>query len=179
LGDFGAESKDEALSVYIASSLLGELREEAGSCLERERANILTGYVAATEEGGAAVIAVNRIAAEVDTTSSAVHFSFSPLTFDSVRQELARRKDGQIIVGWAHHHPVPCGRDCLMTVPACKTENVFFSIADRTVHRSGFAAPYMVAFVAGKGAYRRADDPLIRAYAWRDGLIRESAFRTI
>ena len=178
LSDFGIteRARHEPFSLFICSRLFSELREESANSLERERANFLTGHLAQEPEGPVAVVALDRIPADVDTTSSAVHFSFSPLTFQSARQELERRGTDQRIVGWAHNHPPQCGRECLMTIPACKTENVFCSIADRSVHRASFAAPYMVAFIAGKGAHRGPDDPLVRAYQWRAGLIRESTF---
>jgi len=178
LSDFGIPDceQQKPFSVWISSSLFDELREESATCLDHERADFLTGHIVQVPNGNVAVVLLDRIAANVDTKSSAVHISFSPLTFQAVRQELERRSTNQVITGWSHNHPPPCGRECLMTIPACKTENVFMSVADRTVHRSGFAAPYMVAFITGKGAHRRADDSLIRAYRWRGGRIRETRF---
>ena len=60
-----------------------------------------------------------------------------------------------------------------MTIPACGTDNVAFSMNDRIVHRSAFGRPYMVALVSGKGSGRRADDPSLGAYGWQRGRICE------
>ena len=165
-------------SLAVASKLLADLAEASANSLEEERADFLTGYVVKDGAGAAAVIVLDRIPAEAATTKSIVHFGFSPQTFAAAQRVLDERGSGQSIVGWCHNHPPPCGRKCLMTVPACATANVFFSVADRTVHRRGFGNPYMVALVAGKGAHRRADDPVFRAFGWRNGMIRERSFTT-
>jgi hypothetical protein len=44
------------------------------------------------------------------------------------------------------------------------------------VHRAGFAAPYQVALVCAKDAERRADDPILTAYGWKDGTIEKVPF---
>jgi hypothetical protein len=89
---------------------------------------------------------------------------------------MAERQDGTTICGWHHNHPPPCGGECLMIVPACKTETVFFSTDDRLVHRTSFPAPYMVALVSGKESEKRADQPGVRAYGWQDSLVKERGF---
>jgi hypothetical protein len=170
---------EESVCVLASSRLLEELRVASGNSLDHERADILTGYLLREPSGRrAATVLLERIPAEADTSSSPVHISFSPTTFEAVRKEHERRNNGQEILGWHHNHPPPCGRDCLQTLPACNTENLFFSVADRAVHRASFHAPYMVGLVSGKGAQRRADDPVIRAYGWRNGVICERPFDT-
>jgi hypothetical protein len=166
----------DLFSLTIAAGLLDELRAASADCLERERADFLTGDLIQGPDGHVSVALLDRIPADVETTSSAVHFGFSGKTFDAARRELERRATGQMILGWHHNHPPPCARQCLMTVPTCGTDNVFFSIADRVVHRRGFVSPYMVALVTGKVPQRRADDPGVRAFGWSDGVIRERAF---
>ena len=156
--------------------MLAGLRAASAECLERERADFLTGYLVHESEGRVSVALLDRTPATAEKTSSAVHFEFSGKTFDAARREVERRANGQVILGWHHNHPPPCGRQCLMTIPACGTENVFFSVADRIVHRCGFVSPYMVALVTGKVRHRPADDPAVRAFGWSDGVIVERAF---
>jgi hypothetical protein len=163
-------------SIFVASRLAADLCAESAGSLEEERADFLTGCVVRDRTGTASVVVLDRIAAETDTTRSLVHFGFSAQTFAAAQQALVARGTDQVIVGWHHSHPPPCGKACLMTIPACATDYVFFSVADRTVHRRGFWRPYMVALVSGKGANRRADDPIVRAYGWRNALIRERTF---
>jgi hypothetical protein len=91
-------------------------------------------------------------------------------------QNLNRYGEGRIPVGWHHHHPPPCGRRCPADAAACDATSVFFSVDDRAVHRAYFTSPYMIALVSGKGPGRRLEDPLQRAYGWKDGMIREIAF---
>ena len=178
--DFGIETLpdgEDSVCVLASSRLLEELREASGNSLETERADVLTGYLLREPAGSrVAALLLERIPAEADTSSSSVHIAFSPTTFEAVRKEHERRNDGQAILGWHHNHPPPCGRECLQTLPACSTENLFFSVADRAVHRASFGAPYMVGLVSGKGAQRRADDPVVRAYGWRHGVICERSF---
>lgn len=170
------ERKDRRSSVLLASGLVEDLKAISADSLEEERADFLTGYVVRHANGATSVVVLDRIAADTETTQSLVHFGFSAQTFAAAQRALAARGGDQVMVGWSHNHPPPCGRKCLMIVPACRTENVFFSVADRAVHRTGFSNPYMVALVWGKGANRRVDDPILRAYGWRHGLIRERTF---
>jgi proteasome lid subunit RPN8/RPN11 len=165
-------------SIWISSELIDELREECRTCLDRERADFLAGDLVQGPHGRVAAILKSRVPAEKETGSSLVHFSFSAETFQAAESELRRRGSDQVLLGWAHNHPPPCGRTCLMTVPPCRTDNVSFSLQDRIVHRSAFGRPYMVGVVSGKGAGRRADDPVIRAYGWRRGRICERRLAT-
>jgi hypothetical protein len=164
------------MSVRVAAGLVEELRRESAGSLDRERADFLVGDLLLTGHGHVVVSLVDRIPADIDTDGSLVHFSFSPRTFQAAQHELERRGTDQVILGHHHNHPPACGHQCLMTTPACSTDNVFFSIDDRVVHRSAFGRPYMVALVSGKGAERRADDPVMKAYGWRRGRICETAW---
>jgi hypothetical protein len=164
---------DASVTVAVSPTLLAELREASANSLDRERADFLVGYLIQEPNGKVVVVLRNRIPAETEAGSSLVHFSFAPRTFQAAQRMLEERWSDQAILGWHHNHPPPCGRKCLMTVPACGTENVLFSVDDRVVHRSAFSRPYMVALVSAKGATRRADDPVMRAYGWQRGFIRE------
>jgi len=176
-GALGIEADGRRADIWVSSKLLEELRESAVKNLDRERAHFLTGRL--LKEGGRGVVALSgRIAAEIESGSSAVHFGFSPQTFAAARREAERRNDGLTVLAWAHNHPPPCRFDCLGVAPPCASDNVFFSVADRSVHRAGFSAPYAAALVAAKGAGRRADDPEFRAYGWRGGVIVEKGFFT-
>jgi hypothetical protein len=175
LSGLGIDAAGRQPDVWISAPLLAELRGSAAANLGCERAHFLAGRVV-TEHGKPAVVLSDGFPAEIATGSSATHFGFSPGTFAAASREAQRRNDGLAILGWAHNHPPSCRRDCLAVVPPCKSENLFFSGPDRAVHRAGFSAPYAVALVAGKAAGRRADDPEIRAYGWRDGVIVEKSF---
>lgn len=162
--------------IVMARPLLAQLREEAADSLEKERANILTGHLVKDPAMGQAVVVLGKIPAETDTAGSRAHFAFSPLTFLSIQQDLALRANGEIIVGWWHNHPPPCGGECRLIIPPCKTSTVFFSSADRAVQRSSFPDPYMVAFVSGKGERKGPHDPETRSFGWKNGQIAEREF---
>jgi hypothetical protein len=174
--DHQEERGADAMSVRVAADLVEELRRESANSLDHERADFLVGDLLLTDNGHVIVSLIDRIPAETETEGSLVHVSFSPRTFHAAQEELDRRGAGHVILGHHHNHPPSCGRKCLMTIPACATDNVFFSIDDRVVHRSAFSRPYMVALVSGKGAERRADDPVMKAYGWRRGRICEKAW---
>jgi hypothetical protein len=173
LTNHGPDRPAGAMSVRVDADLVEELRTESANSLDRERADFLIGNLVLDTNGHVVVSLVDRIPADVRTDGSLVHFSFSPQTFQAAQHELERRGADHVILGHHHNHPPACGRKCLMTIPACSTNNVFFSIDDRIVHRSAFSRPYMVALVSGKGADRRADDPVMKAYGWRRGRIGE------
>jgi proteasome lid subunit RPN8/RPN11 len=173
-GDAKREAgSDDSISMRVSSDLLAELCEASASSLDRERADFLVGRLVQEPDGRATVVLLTRIPAGADTGSSLVHFSFSPQTFQAAQRELERRGSEDMILGWHHNHPPPCGHQCLMTIPPCRTDNVAFSMNDRIVHRSAFGRPYMVALVSGKGPGKRADDPVLRAYGWQRGRISE------
>jgi len=173
-------AEQQPLAIMIRQPLLTQLHQEAANSLEQERANILTGHLVkdpALEKP--VIIILSKITAETDTAASRNHFAFSPLTFQSIQHELSVRANGEIIVGWWHNHPPPCGQECRLIVPPCQSRTVFFSSADRAVHRSSFITPYMVALVSGKGAGRGPHDPETSAYGWQGGQIVEREFHVI
>lgn len=169
----------DQIDVRVSSDLIAELREVSSHSLDRERADFLVGQLVQQRDGRTAVELSSRIPAGADVGSSLIHFSFSPQTFQIAQRELDRRLDGGVILGWHHNHPPPCGHQCLLTVPACSTDNVAFSIDDRIVHRSAFSHPYMVGLVSGKGSEKRADDPVLRVYGWQRGRICELPWSVI
>jgi len=173
LADQNSERHVETMTVRVAADLVEELRNESANSLDRERADFLVGHLVLADNGHVVVSLVDRIPAVTETEGSLVHVSFAPRTFQAAQQELEQRGTDQVILGHHHNHPPMCGRKCLMTIPACSTDNVFFSVDDRVVHRSAFSRPYMVALVSGKGAERRADDPVMKAYGWQRGRICE------
>jgi len=159
--------------VFVSSELLQELKAETASSLERERADALTGRLVVDANQRAAVVITGRIPFPDSADASATHYAFTPEAFKEVQREHQRRDDDQSLAGWHHNHPPPCGRDCLAHVPACKTATVFLSADDRAVFRASFAAPYHVGLVSGKGSERRPEDPVVRAYGWRDAVLEE------
>lgn len=158
-------------ALYVSKSVIAELREATVRSLYVERADILTGRVIQDPDGSVAVLVTGRVPATVEAEGTAASFRFSPLTFAVARTESLARDPGCAIVGWAHNHPV-C-QDCPLIEPYCQSETVFFSLADRLVHRTSFAAPYAVALVLGKGRHKSLADPIVRAYIWNHGTINE------
>lgn len=158
-------------ALHISQLVLSELREATVGSLHIERADILTGRLVQDPDGSIAVVVTGRTAATVEAAGTAATFRFSPVTFAAARTEILSRDPQATIVGWAHNHPV-C-QDCPVAEPYCQSDTVFFSRADRQVHRTSFAAPYTVALVLGKGRHKSPTEPIVRAYAWNHGTIHE------
>lgn len=158
-------------SLYVSKSVMAELREDARRSLHVEQAAILTGRVIQDPDGSVAVLVTGRTGATVEAKGTAASFQFAPLTFAAARAEILARDPGCTIVGWAHNHPV-C-QDCPLVEPYCQSETVFFSLADRLVHRTSFPAPYCVALVLGKGRHKSPGDPMVLAYVWNYGTVNE------
>jgi hypothetical protein len=179
LSSLGIPAQDgangEALRLYVAAGVVEQLRRETAGSLNVERADILCGTLV-RDHGAAALVVTNRFPLAFQTEASAAHVAFSPLTFQTAQQEHLRRGGSQSLVGWHHSHPPKCGRDCLMVVPACDNDSVFLSVDDYAVFLASFCSPYMVGLISGKGKGRRADDPIVRAYGWGDGVVREIPF---
>jgi len=179
LAQFGVKGpprSDDPCPFLVSRSVADELRHETANSLDEERASILAGYLVRGEGAQVAVVVTGAVPARDGVASSQSHFAFSPITFMAAQKEIDDRHQGETVVGWSHNHPVPCGSKCLQYVPTCKTNTLFFSIDDRTVHRESFPAAYMVALVGGKEAERRVDDPALKAFGWQDGVVREKAF---
>lgn len=158
-------------TLYVSTSVIAELRESTVRSLHIERADILTGRVIQDPDGSVAVIVTGRTPATVDVEGTAAAFRFSPLTFAAARTESLSREPTCTIVGWSHNHPA-C-QDCPVNEPFCASNTVFFSLADRRVHRTSFAAPYEIGLVLGKGAHKSPAYPIVRAYGWHHGTIHE------
>ena len=166
----GSAPREEGpVSLFLSRSLLAELREETVRSLDTERADILTGHLVQEAGGQVALVVIGRIPVQTETAASLVHFSFSPLSFLTAQKEVARRPSGETIVGWHHNHPPPCAGNCLQYLPPCQTSTVFFSTADRSVHRASFPAPYMIALVSGKEAGRGQMIPACKPTGGRMG----------
>jgi hypothetical protein len=176
LGNGPRPVDERPVSIFIRQEVLAALREETARALDLERADVLTGHLVQEPEGRVGVLVTARTPAVAEKEPTRAHFTFSPLTFVAARQEVAGRADGATVVGWHHSHPPPCGRSCLQSLPPCGTGMLFFSVDDCGVHRASFPAPYMIALVSGKAAGRRADDPGVKAFGWRDGAIVEREF---
>ena len=179
LASLGVRPRDDDAarsSLFVDSELLKGLKEETASSLERERADALTGQVAVGGDGAASVVLKGRIPFPEGADVSATHYAFTPEAFGEVHREHRLRGDGEILAGWHHNHPPPCGRDCLAHVPACETATVFLSADDRAVFRSSFATPFQVGLVSGKGSGRWPEDPIVLAYGWRDGVLEEMSY---
>ena len=160
--------------LYLSKAVIDELREDTRRSLHVEQAAILTGRLVQDPDGSIAVLVTGRTHATVEARGTAATFEFSPLTFAAARAESLARDPGCTILGWAHNHPV-C-QDCPLVEPYCRSETVFFSLADRQVHRTSFAAPYAIALVLGKGRHKSPSDPIVRAYVWNHGTINEHPF---
>lgn len=168
-------SEDAEFRVFVAASVVEQLRRETANSLAVERADMLCG-VLLRDRRSAAVVVTSRFPLAFQTEASAAHVAFSPLTFQAAQQEHLRRGNGDHLVGWHHNHPPRCGQECLLAVPACDNDSVFLSVDDYAVFLASFASPYMVGLISGKGKGRRADDPIVRAYGWTDGVVKEIPF---
>lgn len=161
----------QPFELYVTTAVIAELREDTVQSLHVEQAAILTGRVIQDPDGSVVVLVTGRTPATVEAKGTAASFEFSPLTFAAARSESLARDPGCTILGWTHNHPV-C-RECPLAEPYCQSDTVFFSLADRLVHRTSFSAPYAVALVLGKGRHKSPADPIVRAYAWNHGTITE------
>ncbi len=162
-------------ALLVSKSVIAELRDATVHSLHIERADILTGRVVQDPDGSIVVLVTGRIPARVAGQGTASSFQFSPMTFAAARAEVFAQSAASTIVGWAHNHPA-C-KDCPVTEPYCPSETVFFSLADRQVHRTSFTAPYAIGLVLGKGRHKSPTDPIVRAYAWNHAIIDEQPMR--
>lgn len=182
LATFGIHEQDPGegpLALFIRRDVLDALLTDTGRCLDRERADILTGHLVQDPAGQVAVVVTGRAPIVTGIVASRTHFAFSPVTFVTARREVERQSGGASIVGWHHNHPPPCGSACLQSPPRCPAATLFFSVPnDHEVHRASFPAAHMVALVSGKEAHRRPDEPGMCAWGWRDGAIAQRPFST-
>ena len=182
LSSLGVPAPDRAdqehLRLFVAEGALEQLRRETAASLSMERADVLCGLLL-QDQRDTALVVTSRFPLAFQTEASAAHVAFSPLTFQAARRELERRGDGAGLVGWHHNHPPKCGSDCEMVVPACDNDSVFLSVDDYAVFLASFCAPYMIGLISGKGKGQRAGDPIVRAYGWRDAVVREIDFTVL
>ena len=157
--------------VYIARPVAEDLLRDTARSQEAERADFLVGQVMVQESGRTFVSVVDRIPARADGAASPVHFVFSPNAFQEAQQELVKRSQHYRIVGWHHNHPPFCRAARDRQDAGCDLGSVFWSSDDSVVQWVSFPARFMVALVSGKAPGRRADEPVMQAYGWRDAAI--------
>lgn len=86
------------------------------------------------------------------TAASAVRLAFSSDTWSAMRQTIAERGQGEVMLGWWHSHPVRewCRQDQWPdhADDRCSLAGGCFSEHDRAVHRTVFPGAHAIALVA-------------------------------
>ena len=106
------------------------------------------------------------------TEASTVRLAFSSDTWGAMRQAIAERGQGEMMLGWWHSHPVRewCRQQQCSDheEDRCSLAGGCFSEHDRAVHRTVFPAAHSIALVASDTS---AAEVTFSVYGWSLGML--------
>lgn len=160
----------EDIPVFLPQVVLDEARELARAEVVSETGGLLIGQVCRDDAGGDLFVEVTAQlpARHVDATLH--RLTFTSDTWTEFRSTIALRRQGEVMVGWWHSHPVRewCKKCSEESQRACALRADFLSEDDRLLHRTVFPRAYSLALVVNVVAY---EDPTFSLFGWRCGKI--------
>ena len=164
--------------VYIPQEVLEQANALTVRARDKETGGILVGYL--VQDSGIPDIGV-VVTAQIPARHAqgkSTELTFTPKTWSAVRDALALRDNGEIMVGWWHSHPGKYWQQttCAKCPPerrrVCPIARNFFSAQDENLHETIFPKAYNVALVI-----THTEEGLRQAlYGWRDGLVQQRGF---
>jgi proteasome lid subunit RPN8/RPN11 len=164
---FELAENDDSMPVFIRRQVLDDaLGQARGSPVEIGA--LLAGHLWNDPAGPETWAEITALLPVRHTEATTVRLSFTPATWATARNELARRGKEEIPLGWFHSHPGvsgDAGREGY--------ERSFFSGQDRHVHRNVFWRGYNLALVMTEladGQWQAS------AWGWQFGVILRRGF---
>lgn len=164
--------------VYIPQEVIEQANALTGRARDKETGGILIGHLVQDADiPDIGVVVTGQIPAR-HVQARSTELTFTPRAWAAVRDTLALRDNGEIMVGWWHSHPGKYWQQttCAKCPPerrrVCPIARDFFSAHDENLHETIFPKAYNVALVI-----TNTEEGLRQAlYGWRDGLVQQRGF---
>lgn len=169
------EPSDDDVPAYVPRSVIEDLLDEARANPEVEVGGFLVGHLRRDTDTRTVYVEVTELVSVLDRgTADRTSFTFTPESFDHVRETIALRDRGEMLVGWAHSHPFSFCAECpLPTPPECIAKVLFFSVDDDEVMETTFPHPFALGLLAGTEPKLEAavGHAPVRLFGWRNGCV--------
>jgi hypothetical protein len=163
------------MPVFIPQQVLDEVEAQARG-VEVETGGVLIGELHRDTNTGALFSSVNAFIPARHTIADRYSLKFTADTWADVDAAIALRNQGEIPLGWAHHHPFFCAQCPQENRRLCSMSRPFFSDADRIAHRTAFAKAWQVALLL---SFVGEKEPHRDLFGWHQGMIKPRGFSII
>ena len=160
---------------FLPQRVLDEAASLTRQSIAKETGGILIGHLRRDSSVPEMFVEVTAQIHARHTEADLTKLTFTPETWTEVQGAIDLRRNGEIMLGWWHSHPVRewC-KDCaLERQQVCRMAGNFFSAHDHALHRTVFPRAYSIALVANDVA---AGDVTFSAFGWREGLLESRGF---
>jgi proteasome lid subunit RPN8/RPN11 len=165
--------------VVFPRHVLEDSVQEARRKPDREVGGALLGHLRRDRESGELYLEVTALVRCEETEATSLSVTFTHETWARVREVVAWRGEGELIVGWMHSHPFRLCAECPSPVPAeCQAKVLFYSTDDEFLMELTFARPFMVGLLAA--VEPRLEQALghlpVKLFGWRNAGIAARGF---
>lgn len=169
-----AEDEDE-MPAFFPEAVLEEAKSLAATAGTIETGGVLLGRLGRDQVSGelACVVTAQVHARHARADATSLHFTAD--TWTAVRQAMALRGKGELMLGWWHSHPVAawCERCSEESQRSCTLARDFYSEHDCALHRTVFPQAYSLGLVVNAVGY---GEFTLSLFGWRDGILHPRGF---
>lgn len=172
LGPAAQSASGDDYPVFVSRGIVEQAARAAERAGDLESGAILLGVVARDESSGDLLL---EITAQVPVMDEAERESLriGPRSWRAAQEAIARRGQGEEIVGFIHSHPRhvwACAECNPIQRSQCTKNRPFFSAKDVDVMRTAFPSPLHIAPLL---SFQDQHDPVLSIFGWRGGEVAE------
>ena len=161
--------------VFVPQRVLDEAATLSRQAAAKETGGVLIGHLHRDPSVPDMFVEVTAQIHARHTEADLTKLTFTSETWTEVQAAIDLRRNGEMMLGWWHSHPVRewC-KDCAPErQQVCRMASDFFSAHDHALHRTVFPRAYSIALVANDVA---TGDVTFSAFGWREGLLESRGF---
>lgn len=161
--------------VFVPQRVLDEAATLSRQAAAKETGGVLIGHLHRDSSVPDVFVEVTAQIHARHTEADLTKLTFTSETWTEVQAAIDLRRNGEIMLGWWHSHPVRewC-KDCAPErQQVCRMASDFFSAHDQALHRTVFPRAYSIALVANDVA---TGDVTFSAFGWREGSLESRGF---
>ena len=170
------QAAEEDPPVIIPQRVISQMEKLTLDAGELETGGVLIGRLLRDAEAGRIAVQITALIPARETRATSANLTFTPETWSAVDAAISLRGSDEIVLGWAHSHPVFAWKDLCAKCPpeeraVCSLRKPFLSQEDLVLHRAVFYRAFMIALLASR------DTAIETAlFGWRGGLVRRRAY---